>query len=295
MALDREAYAALLRGDDARVKRIFLGPELRLFDQMASRAEELARYEARSSTVTEKDFNDSRKESRRALIAVALGAALVIILLLVTAGDIARMALESDRAANDRRHLPDAQPAADGGAAGALRGVAPADPRDAAAGRVRGGVRAVGARRGRRALRLARRTADLHPGRVADPVLRRAVAVAADPAQGLGLVAHARRPGRGHHRARGGRDRPLRVRPRLGSRVARGRGAVAHGPRDPDPAVRALAAEAEGRPDRDRRVGVQRSDRRGARAHFAGVVLTGEQLGRRARRPTSSSTSGSAP
>ncbi len=97
MALDREAYAALQRGDDARVKRIFLGPELRLFDEMASRAEELARYEARSSTVTEKAFDDSRKDSRRALIAVALGAALVIILLLVTAGDIARMALESDR------------------------------------------------------------------------------------------------------------------------------------------------------------------------------------------------------
>ena len=98
MQLDREAYAALQRGDDARVKEIFLGPELRLFDQMASRADELARYEARSATVTEKDFNDSREESRRGLIAVALGAALVIILLLVTASDIARMALETHRA-----------------------------------------------------------------------------------------------------------------------------------------------------------------------------------------------------
>ena len=98
MQLDREAYAALRRGDDARVKQIFLGPELLLFDQMASRADELARYEARSSTVTEKQFDDSREESRRGLIAVALGAALVIILLLVTASDIARMALESPRA-----------------------------------------------------------------------------------------------------------------------------------------------------------------------------------------------------
>jgi hypothetical protein len=95
--LDREAYAALQRGDDARVKQIFLGPELRLFDQMASRAEELARHEARSATVTEKEFNDAREDSRRGLIAVALGAALVIILLLVTASDIARMALESQR------------------------------------------------------------------------------------------------------------------------------------------------------------------------------------------------------
>jgi hypothetical protein len=97
MELDRQAYAALRRGDDARVKQIFLGPELRLFDQMASRADELARYEARSATVTEKEFDDSREDSRRGLIAVALGAALVIILLLVTASDIARMALESQR------------------------------------------------------------------------------------------------------------------------------------------------------------------------------------------------------
>jgi hypothetical protein len=98
MQLDRVAYAALLQDNDARTKRIFLGPELRLFDQMASRADELARYEARSATVTEKDFDDSREDSRRGLIAVALGAALVIVLLLVTASDIARMALETHRA-----------------------------------------------------------------------------------------------------------------------------------------------------------------------------------------------------
>jgi hypothetical protein len=97
MELDQQAYAALRRGDDARVKQIFLGPELRLFDQMASRADELARDEARGATVTEKSFDDAREESRRGLIAVALGATLVIILLLVTASDIARMALETHR------------------------------------------------------------------------------------------------------------------------------------------------------------------------------------------------------
>jgi hypothetical protein len=97
MRLDDEAFAALQSGDDARVKQIFLGPELRLFDQMASRADELSRYEARGATATEKSFDDSREDSRRGLIAVALGAALVIVLLLVTASDIARMALESHR------------------------------------------------------------------------------------------------------------------------------------------------------------------------------------------------------
>jgi hypothetical protein len=64
---------------------------------MASRADELARYEARSATSTQEAFDDAREDSRRGLIAVALGALLVIVLLLVTAADIARMALESHR------------------------------------------------------------------------------------------------------------------------------------------------------------------------------------------------------
>lgn len=97
MRLDAQAYAALQRGDDARVKQIFLGPELRLFDDMASRADELARYEARGASATEKAFDESREDSRRGLIAVGLGAALVIVLLLVTAGDIARLAIEGHR------------------------------------------------------------------------------------------------------------------------------------------------------------------------------------------------------
>jgi hypothetical protein len=101
MRLDAEAYSALRRGDDARVKQIFLGPELELFDQMAQSADQLARDEARGATATEEEFDDAREESRRGLIAVALGAALVIILLLVTAADIARMALESTRQARE--------------------------------------------------------------------------------------------------------------------------------------------------------------------------------------------------
>jgi hypothetical protein len=97
MQLDDVAYAALQRGNDAAVKRIFLGPELRLFDQMAVRSEELAGYEARGARATEKAFNDSREDSRRSLIAVGLGAGLVIVLLLVTAADIARLAVEGHR------------------------------------------------------------------------------------------------------------------------------------------------------------------------------------------------------
>jgi hypothetical protein len=97
LRLDDAAFAALERGDDERVKRIFLGPELDLFEGMAARAEDLARYEARQAAATRKTFDDSREDSRRALIAVALGALLVILLLLVTATDIARLALERAR------------------------------------------------------------------------------------------------------------------------------------------------------------------------------------------------------
>lgn len=97
MALDDQAYAALQRGNAARVKEIFLGPELGLFDEMASRSEELALYEARGATATEKAFDDAREDSRRGLIAVGLGAGLVIVLLLVTAADIARLAIEGHR------------------------------------------------------------------------------------------------------------------------------------------------------------------------------------------------------
>jgi hypothetical protein len=97
MTLDDEAFDALQRGDARRVKQIFLGPELKLFDSMAAGADSLARYESRRDEATEKAFDDSREDLRRGLIAVALGAALVIILLLVTASDIARMALEGGR------------------------------------------------------------------------------------------------------------------------------------------------------------------------------------------------------
>jgi hypothetical protein len=64
---------------------------------MAARADELERYEARGARATEKAFDESREDSRRGLIAVALGAALVIVLLLVTASDIARLAIEGHR------------------------------------------------------------------------------------------------------------------------------------------------------------------------------------------------------
>ena len=78
-------------------RRIFLGPELLRFEAMAKTAEQLARYERLQAAATEGAFDDARDDARKRLIAVGLGAGLVIVLLLVTAWDVARLALERDR------------------------------------------------------------------------------------------------------------------------------------------------------------------------------------------------------
>jgi len=103
MKLDAVAWHALQTDDPAKTKRILLGPELRLFEGMAATAEDLASYEGDAAVTTRAAFDDARDEARRRLIAVGLGAAVVIILLLVTANDIARLALEGERSARDRR------------------------------------------------------------------------------------------------------------------------------------------------------------------------------------------------
>jgi hypothetical protein len=97
MQLDRTAYAALRRGERQLVKRIFLGPELAQFSALAETAQLLAHYERQRAAATERRFDEARDDSRKRLIAVALGAGIVIVLLLVTAADVARMALEGER------------------------------------------------------------------------------------------------------------------------------------------------------------------------------------------------------
>ena len=86
MALDDVAYAALQRGDDARVKRIFLGPELRLLRRDGAAARSSSPATRRAARRPPRRRSTTRARTRaRGLIAVALGAALVIVLLLVTA------------------------------------------------------------------------------------------------------------------------------------------------------------------------------------------------------------------
>jgi hypothetical protein len=97
MGLDAVAYRALQDGRVEVTKRIFLGPELVRFEAMAATAEQLADYEVGQAAATEREFDEARDNARKRLIAVALGAGLVIVLLLVTAWDVARMALEGER------------------------------------------------------------------------------------------------------------------------------------------------------------------------------------------------------
>jgi hypothetical protein len=90
MELDAVAYRALRNGREDVTKRIFLGPELVRFEAMAATAERLARYEARRASASERAFDDARDEARRRIIAVGVGAGVVIVLLLITARDLIR-------------------------------------------------------------------------------------------------------------------------------------------------------------------------------------------------------------
>ena len=92
MRLDDQAYAALQAGRPEVVKRIFLGPELVHFGQAAASAQRLASYEAGRVSVEDKAFKDARHDALRLLIAVSAIAGLLVIILLITANDLARTA-----------------------------------------------------------------------------------------------------------------------------------------------------------------------------------------------------------
>jgi hypothetical protein len=94
MRLDVVAYDALREGREARVRQLFLGPEIRNFEAMASAAGQLAAEEARRNAEVERSFDDRLSDAKKALVVVGLGAGVLIILLLLTASDIARLALE---------------------------------------------------------------------------------------------------------------------------------------------------------------------------------------------------------
>lgn len=94
MRLDVEAYAALRAQRPQRTRQILLGPEIRNFQAMADAAGRLAAEEARRAAAARRQFATARRDARRQLVTVALGAGVLIVLLLVTAQDVARLALE---------------------------------------------------------------------------------------------------------------------------------------------------------------------------------------------------------
>ena len=102
MALDVVAYRALRQGREQRVRDIFLGPEIQRFTAMAETADRLAAYAGRQAAATRQAFDEARDDARKRLIAVALGAGVVIVLLLITASDVARLALEGERHVRSR-------------------------------------------------------------------------------------------------------------------------------------------------------------------------------------------------
>jgi hypothetical protein len=94
MALDRDAYRALRAGRAGETKRLLLGPEIAHFETMARAADQLATLQDRRARAASREFREARRNARRELVAVAIGAGVVIVLLLLTVQDVVRLALE---------------------------------------------------------------------------------------------------------------------------------------------------------------------------------------------------------
>jgi len=94
MQLDAVAYRALRAGRERRVRQIFLGPEIRNFEAMAAAAGQLAAEEERRTAEVQRQFDQRLTDAKKTLVVVGLGAGVLIVLLLLTASDIARLALE---------------------------------------------------------------------------------------------------------------------------------------------------------------------------------------------------------
>ena len=99
MDLDAQAWAALEDGRPGETKRILLGPELDHFARMARLADDLADAQDREVAAARTGFDDARDDAKRELVAVAIGAGVVIVLLLLTVRDVVRLALERRDAA----------------------------------------------------------------------------------------------------------------------------------------------------------------------------------------------------
>ncbi|MGH3140838.1 MAG: Tar ligand binding domain-containing protein [Gaiellales bacterium] len=92
MRLDAEAYGAVRAGRAAEVKRLLLGPEIVNFHRAAAAAQGLAGLEGRTAAAENARFRDTRRDALRLLLIAALVTGLFVIILLLTANDVAKAA-----------------------------------------------------------------------------------------------------------------------------------------------------------------------------------------------------------
>jgi hypothetical protein len=92
MELDRQAFAALQASREDEVRSLFLGPEITNFSRAAAASQTLASYERTRAASEERSFKDARRDALRLLVIVSAIAAVLIVILLVTANDLARSA-----------------------------------------------------------------------------------------------------------------------------------------------------------------------------------------------------------
>ena len=92
MRLDAEAYGAVQAGRPMEVKRLLLGPEIVNFHRAAAAAQDLASLEGRTAAAENARFRDTRRDALRLLLIAALVTGLFVVILLVTANDLAKAA-----------------------------------------------------------------------------------------------------------------------------------------------------------------------------------------------------------
>lgn len=90
--LDAVAWAALQARRTDDVRRILLGPEIENFQRAAGAAQELAELEEAHAAAQERGFRDARADALRILVGASIVAILLVVILLITATDLARQA-----------------------------------------------------------------------------------------------------------------------------------------------------------------------------------------------------------
>ena len=90
--LDRDSWAALQAGRTEEVKRILLGPEIVNFHRAARASQALSDLEDARVSRQDRAFQNARTDALRLLVGASIVAGLLVVILLVTATDLARRA-----------------------------------------------------------------------------------------------------------------------------------------------------------------------------------------------------------